>query len=734
MNTWIKGLLTAFLLIIAGCNSGHGPDSIFNHKALPHGTVSMCIQCHNSANSPSLDPLVTNGSGTFGKHIKHVQERGIDCERCHYNYLTAPTHMNGVFDTGNPAANLVNMNIVGPAGLWTNDTGTGTGSCVGVACHGNATLDWYGTNTWTLPACTTCHTSSFSAALDPTVTNGTPPAGRHVKHVTSRNIDCERCHYNYPSSLTHANGVLDTGNPNVSLVRFNIVGSGASWTNDTGAGTGDCASVSCHASNTLGWYGTGTWTLPSDCKTCHSSNYMSVLDPLATNGTDTAGKHIDHVTYFYIACSKCHNNYPSKTSHANGSMDTPNPAVLLVYFDATNPTGTWLNDTGPETGTCSSLFCHGTENPAWYGIAGVSFPTCDKCHNGPIGSRRQIVGPGGDFGQNPNIKSHHVSGGTDPESWRCLVCHDISQHMSGTVRVKNADTGAAIAYDPASPSSLEPFCLSCHDSNGANGNMGPFADGSTLGSVPYRAGVDIKDNWNKSYGHRWKGVTCLGTGAPPNMGCHANAHGTAYIGLLAKNLQIPQPDRYRDTDFAICFDCHQYYPAVTKEIIFGVLFNGNYDTNYGPIQDPLLRSSMTNSAPPYNLTEGIKTRFRDQNYDGSTGKSYDDYIMWGQYLNLHWFHIASQVWSYRGTTPYTGFSCTACHSVHGSNTKWGMLYDNLQYDLYSVTTPSGTDSYGMMSGNLTTLDQYPTYCMMNCHGDLESWGLITHSWYDPPNE
>ncbi|MGE5174619.1 MAG: hypothetical protein ACM3MD_12405, partial [Betaproteobacteria bacterium] len=443
MNTRVKWSMMVFLFVLAGCNSGHGPDSIFNHKTLPHGTVSMCTQCHNSAKSPTMDPLVTNGSGTHGKHIKHVQERRIDCERCHFNYLSAPTHMSGVFDTGDPAVNLVNMNIAGPAGLWTNDTGTGTGSCSGVACHGNATLDWYGTNTWTLPACTTCHVSSFSTALDPTVANGTPPDGRHLKHVTSRNIDCERCHYNYTSSLTHANGVLDTPDTAASLVRFNIVGSGASWTNDTGSKTGDCASVSCHASNTLGWYGTGTWTLPADCTTCHSSSYMSALDPLATNGSGQAGKHVKHVANFNMACSKCHLNYSTKTSHANGSMDTPNQAVLLVYFDATNPTGTWINDTGQETGNCSSLVCHGTEAPAWYGLAGVTFPTCAACHSGPIGSRRQIYGAGGDFGQNTVNKSHHVSGGNDPTSTQCQVCHDLSNHMSGTVYVKNADSGTA---------------------------------------------------------------------------------------------------------------------------------------------------------------------------------------------------------------------------------------------------------------------------------------------------
>ncbi len=731
------------LLVAAGCNSEHGPDSIFDHKPLPHGTVSMCVQCHTSANSPAMDPLVSNGSGTSGKHVKHFQERRIACERCHFNYLNALTHMNGTFDTGNPAVNVVNLNIIGGAGLWTNDTGTGTGGCTGVACHGTDTLDWYGSGTWMLPACTTCHSSGYSADLDPVVTNGNPPAGRHEKHVASRDIACERCHYNYPSILTHANGVLDTPDPAVNIVRFSVVGPSASWINDAGAQTGDCATVACHASNTLGWYGTGAWTLPAACTTCHSSGYSSVLDPLATNGSGLSGKHVRHVTSFSFACSKCHLNYPTRASHANGVMSTPDPAALLVYFDSTNPSGTWTNDTGPQTGNCSSMNCHAAPDPAWYELAGVSLPPCSVCHVNAVGVRRVILGPGGDFGQNASVKSHHVSGGNDPISTQCMVCHDMSLHIGGTVRLKNADTGATILYNSVTPSTTELFCLSCHDNSGAlftfiSGGTptSPFNDGSVLGQTPYRAGIDIADHWSKTFGHRQKGLTCLGTGAP-GTGCHANGHGAPAVGILARNLQIPQPDRYRETDFAICLDCHQSYATVSKEAIFGVKFTEvvsgvtithPYDWGYGPPQNPLLRSDPADVySPPYNLSGGIQTHFRDQNYDGTTGKSYDDpAYFFGDFFNLHWFHTGSQTWGYRGTAPNTGISCLACHSVHGTNTQWGMVHDQLQYG----ETITNGDSYGRMSGNPVLLNQYPTYCMINCHAIIAP----TSNWFMPTNE
>jgi predicted CxxxxCH...CXXCH cytochrome family protein len=731
MNTRITWSVLAFLLVIAGCNSGSGPDSLFNRSApAPHARVSDCLRCHNSANSPTLDPLVSNGSGTFGKHIKHVQERGIDCDRCHHDYMNAPTHMNGVFDRGNPSANLVNMNIVGPAGRWAYDPGSGTGSCSGVACHGSATLDWYGTNTWTLPTCTTCHASGFSADLDPLVTNGAPPAGRHEKHVTVRAIDCERCHYNYPGSTTHANGVLDTGNPDVSLVRFNIIGPAASWSNDTGAGSGQCASVSCHASNALGWYGTETWTLPADCTTCHSSSYLNALDPLATNGSGTAGKHVNHVTNSGMACSRCHENYPAKTSHANGSMDTQDPAVLLVLFDALNSSGTWTNDTGQETGNCSSLLCHGTDNPAWYGLAGVSFTGCAACHSGSIGSRRQIFGAAGDFGKNANNKSHHVSGGADPTSTQCLVCHDLSKHMSGTVRVKNADNGAAIAYDPASPSTLEPFCLSCHDSNGALSTFAtggtptsPFIDGAVMGQAPNRASVEILANWNKAFGHRQQGLTCIGNGTP-NTGCHANGHGSLHLGLLSRNLTLPLTKTNLfvaadEPDYDLCFTCHASSPKVTKEAILGAKQGGNYDLA---------------QASPYFIPS-IQTSFRDHNLDGASGNIYDDPVTFGgAFVNLHLLHVQGgpNLWAYRDTVP-SAMHCLGCHSIHGSNTPFGWVHDEM---LFGHFTGTGTDAYGMMEAPLNVVN-YPISCSraFNCHASfIDFFGGNMHSWFEPSGE
>lgn len=736
MKTLCNWSFLALLLIAAGCDSGPGPDSLFSNQPALRGPVSDCTRCHNSINSTAMDPLVSSGSGTFGKHEKHVQERRIACEQCHYNYLNAPTHMNGSFDTGNPAIDLVIMDIVGPAGLWSNDTGTGTGSCAGVACHANSTLDWYGTNTWTLPACTTCHDSGYSAALDPVSTNGTPPAGRHGTHVTSRSIDCERCHDNYPNAMTHANGVLDTVDPDVNLVRFDIVGPTAHWINDTGAHTGGCSSVACHGTDTPGWYGSGTWTLPADCTTCHSSSYSSVLDPVATNGSDLAGKHVPHVTNYSMACTKCHLDYPAKTSHANGSLDTPDPSVLLIYFDSTNPTGTWINDIGQETGDCSSLFCHGPEEPSWYGLGGVTFPSCAACHGSPIGSRRQIFGTSGDFGQNTNNQSHHVSGNNDPTSTQCQVCHDLSQHMGGTVWLKNADSGSAIDYDPASPSSAEPFCLSCHDADGAASTFvtggtptSPFNDGSVLGTPPYSYAARIYSSWTSTVGHGPNGnhgagktLTCLGSGLP-GTGCHGsagtiNAHGSVNQVLATRQFKYDNTDMYTAADFDLCFDCHANYPGFTKEDILGVKQGGVLDWEY--TLAPYGGQGVNGFNPPYYVP-AVKTHFADHN---ETGSAYNDSAFWGGTdMNLHWAHIGVQISDFRGTGVTSGSNCVNCHDVHGSNIEYGAVYDEMGYTHFS----DGTNTLGQMTlsaYSTSLLNDHPFYCAFNCHpvqGETKAW-------------
>jgi predicted CxxxxCH...CXXCH cytochrome family protein len=475
------------------------------------------------------------------------------------------------------------------------------------------------------------------------------------------------------------------------------------------------------------------------CTACHSSAVSPSLDPLVTNGSGTAGKHVPHVQGRNIPCERCHNGYSPAATHMNGMFDTPNPAVMLVLFDSTNPTGTWTNDTGPGTGTCASVTCHGGASLDWYG---TGLPACAACHNVQQGARRPVTGTSGDFASNPSISSHHISGASDPSPEQCQVCHEMSQHMSGTVWLKEADTGAAIVYSSSSPSTLEPFCLSCHDADGSQASFvsggtstSPFNDGSTLGAVPNEAGNKIAAYWNAAYTvHRSNGLTCAGTGAP-GTGCHGNTehvnmHGSTSKGLLTRNMTLPiyAVSPYDYDQFKLCFDCHESYPAVAKEVVLGYKQGGNYDVWWAP--------------SPYSTpTMSIRSLFRDRYiglpasyppYWNSNDQVYNDNFWGDPFTPLHNYHLSpidsamQNVWDYRRSGDVGRATCITCHNVHGTNSAVRSTYDELGL---GRGIGVGTDAF-VIFGGYNVLQTGPINCAMECH----SINGTSYYWYTPANE
>ena len=81
---------------------------------------------------------------------------------------------------------------------------------------------------------------------------------------------------------------------------------------------------------------------------------------------------------------------------------------------------------------------------------------CGMCHNKALDNGDEIP-PGGrraifPDGVNPNHfgnTSHHVRG--DVQSSDCLVCHDMSEHQQGCVRLIDPDDGAIYVYEQATP-------------------------------------------------------------------------------------------------------------------------------------------------------------------------------------------------------------------------------------------------------------------------------------------
>ncbi len=184
--------------------------------------------------------------------------------------------------------------------------------------------------------------------------------------------------------------------------------------------------------------------------------------------------------------------------------------------------------------------------------------------------------------------------------------------------------------------------------------MSPFSDGATIGNRPFMASKDLKTDWQKTYGHKQKGLTCLGDGSP-NTGCHSNGHGSDYSGLLARNMKFTTPvgAPFEYNDYKLCFDCHQNYPAVTKEVVLGYKQGGNYDYYYAP-------------TPYYTTAIQSKFRYRYANgssfyppYWGGVEQPYNDdfgYVAtWtagggASYIPLHNWHMSPRKVMYFGSS------------------------------------------------------------------------------------
>jgi hypothetical protein len=323
----------------------------------------------------------------------------------------------------------------------------------------------------------------------------------------------------------------------------------------------------------------------------------------------------------------------------------------------------------------------------------------------------------------------------------------MANHTSGAVRLAHKDTSQVVVYQPANPASLEPFCLSCHDSNGANGNMSPFTGGNTLGAGRNVAGNKIAGYWNSTYkAHRSNGLTCAGTGSP-NTGCHGNnrtinMHGSSSRGLLAQNMTYPiSPTApYNYNDYRLCFDCHASYPAVTKEVVLGYRLVGNYD-----LISTLGVTFMQQTPYP---TSSIQSLFRDQ-YTNS-GAPFDnriDFVLYN-FMPLHNYHLLGTLVdplvpalsnlltvNYRNDVTQQGrVSCTTCHNVHGTNSAVRSTYDSL-FLTRGAAGPNLFSTLPFFAAVPASLFQsYPTNCTADCHSVYATPANNSDYWYSPANE
>jgi predicted CXXCH cytochrome family protein len=281
-----------------------------------------------------------------------------------------------------------------------------------------------------------------------------------------------------------------------------------------------------------------------ECSSCHKTHYAASTDGnLLRKTNDVAICTSCHVsmTHHNATCNSCHQTHNTNKSNIYLIRDiiaTPNSGNKTVVFTAESGTGSFADGASPYNGVCE--VCH--TNPASSGYHLNNSPgthnnstnctdchkhansfraSCFDCHNTTQGTRRQIVdntgnglGTGGDFKRT----SHHVTGSVPKES-DCILCHDMTAHKGGTVRLKD-DLGTVYSYNPANKSTVEGFCLNCHDANGFGGDVTPLSDGV---AVP----VISSAMWTAS-AHKTTGTANANT----CLACHDNGHGSNKSTLI----------------------------------------------------------------------------------------------------------------------------------------------------------------------------------------------------------
>jgi hypothetical protein len=185
---------------------------------------------------------------------------------------------------------------------------------------------------------------------------------------------------------------------------------------------------------------------------------------------------------------------------------------------------------------CSSCHAHSADGTA--GTRDGFMPgTCRGCHSEIQGTRRRVAGASGDFIRS----SHHVVG-----------------NQAGTVRLFNVDTPAIVYALEGSgdATDYENFCVSCHDANGAAGDVTPFSDNTAVITINMTAWTSASHN------------TVVSSFTGSCRDCHDNGHGSNKTKLLApwNYTNDGNADDGLRQEERFCFICHDATGPSTKNL------------------------------------------------------------------------------------------------------------------------------------------------------------------------
>ncbi len=458
------------------------------------------------------------------------------------------------------------------------------------------------------------------------------------------------------------------------------------------------------------WRGEAQATL---CLSCHNPTGMAYAkSDVALHRVENGARIID--------CGSCHNPHTGMNSddtHAGGSRalnlnlvrnNTSKyvPGALedaifqqkpdhYAFAEGNAPyngicqtchqnTAVHTNDAGTDHSHNIGLPCTGCHVHK-FGFMPRGAGDCSYCHNVPRGDngdgtfrRRQIFDANGDFLKT----SHHVK--ADIEISDCRTCHYLEEHSQGTVILQDQDQENVIyRYDPNNPAALEPFCLSCHDADGAliGGGTRPFSDGVTVPDVKGTLGSEWANAAHKNRPYANNGgspLTCLGDGS--GGGCHTNGHASDNEKLLSLNAGADVNQ--------LCFNCHSDGKVINEAI-----------------SGPALASSIEGA---FNLSavHNMETTFKGGSYNFALQCTtcHNPHVVTGRHTDVA-----------AGQSPVTrpDFSHSPADNPRAMGSAlWGAVSGQKAND-YDTNGTYRTPKNDLFSG--AELPDYNTLCL-DCHG------------------
>jgi hypothetical protein len=364
-----------------------------------------------------------------------------------------------------------------------------------------------------------------------------------------------------------------------------------------------------------------------------------------TFGNSFATNDIDGDGIFDGVCEICHTqtDYHRNTSAGNHSHNVGGTCVSCHPHDKSF-----------AGGSCSS--CHASEQPS-------GTPT-----------RRVVIGASGDLGSTAAMNGGHLNG-VSVDDTTCEVCHDQTDHKAlddPYVLLYNTDTGGTISFY-GNAIELSPFCISCHDTDGAT-NEGANANKPFTGSGDTNSPSDVGAGHPSTECMECHGNAGASGGTlDPSM----NAHGGT-MGNMVINTSIANSPSY-------CYQCHD--------------INGTGVTNENSkIQKYVMNSTDGGVAVFYHPIHYVGTYQADSNY--------------GDNLMADGWALDSMV------------TCYDCHEftapAAGPHAGTGQASLMLKGFDTSVTTDGGTFSHASPGSNALIMKNL----CVNCHNAAAyTWGV-----------